>query len=180
MIAKDNILASISSNRHRTFSHVVRYRTYLTPPSNPFREGKSKFQVLRELLLVVLVCTVVLMAMSRLFYHRPIDGSNMATPVLQPPSDALARRATAGLVNSQAVQQNGSKNRFQKLKSKPKTQVDETNRNELHVDSATSQPDIPMTKSIDATHQMESGLMANTALIQSDYPGGFPAVFGDQ
>ena len=175
MIAKDNILSSISSNRHRTFSHVVRYRTYLTPPSNPFREGKSKFQVLRELLLVVLVCAVVLMTMSRLLYHRPIDESNNVTRALQPPAEALALRTTAGLVNTEFEQQKGSKNRFQKLRSEPMTRLDEANRNELHVDSATSPSDKPMTKSIDTTHRIEPRLVADNALIQSFYPDKTPA-----
>ena len=172
MIAKDNLLASISANRHRTFSHVVRYRTYLTPPSNPFREGKSKFQVLRELFLVVLVCAVVLMAMSRFFYNRPIDDnlkSNMATS-LQIPAESLARRTATGAVNTQAVQLKEFKNRLPKLRSEPKSQVDEVNRNELHVDSATSQPDITMTKLIDPAHEMKSGLIDNNALSQNDYP----------
>lgn len=170
MLAKDNLLASISSNRHRTFSHVVRYRTYLTPPSNPFREGKSRFQVLREVVLVVLVCTVALMAMSRLFCHRPIDHHKSPTKVVQRPTEALVRHATKGVSNAQALQERTPKTLFHKLRSEPKPQVGATKLNEQHVDSTTSLPGITKSTSKDTIEQMGSGSIANEVLSQSDYP----------
>jgi hypothetical protein len=170
MIAKDNILASISSNRHRTFSHVVRYRTYLTPPSNPFREGKSKFQVLRECVLVILVCTVALMAMSRLFYHRPIDVNNSATNAGQRPSEALlVRHVTKGVSNTQATQEKAANHLSLELRSELESPVGSTKHSELYVDNPT-QPGITKTKSKDATEQMGSELISIKALSQSAHP----------
>jgi hypothetical protein len=62
MISKDTILNNGQSSSllsRKPNAHMVRYRTYLTPPSNPFRESKSKLQLLREAVLILAVCALV-------------------------------------------------------------------------------------------------------------------------
>mmetsp|Transcript_19215 Transcript_19215/g.31917 ORF Transcript_19215/g.31917 Transcript_19215/m.31917 type:complete len:217 (+) Transcript_19215:98-748(+) len=67
---------------NRRFSHFVRYQTYLTPPSNPFREGKSKLQLLREAFLVLFIVALILTVVLRCVYQ---DDS---TTLLEQPSPA--------------------------------------------------------------------------------------------
>eukprot|EP00546_Thalassionema_frauenfeldii_P012673 CAMPEP_0178909906 /NCGR_PEP_ID=MMETSP0786-20121207/8797_1 /TAXON_ID=186022 /ORGANISM="Thalassionema frauenfeldii, Strain CCMP 1798" /LENGTH=219 /DNA_ID=CAMNT_0020582089 /DNA_START=61 /DNA_END=721 /DNA_ORIENTATION=+ len=42
------------------FAYAARYRSYLTPPSNPFREGKTKLQMVKEVFLVLLLAALLI------------------------------------------------------------------------------------------------------------------------
>jgi hypothetical protein len=117
MISKDNILGGIST-RNRTFSHVVRYRTYLTPPSNPFREGKSKFQVLREVVLIVMICALVVTVVVRFFQAD--------TPLLSPP--VMTQQGT------ETVSDQMFKSQVHKLRGKRHSEARERNGHHDHKD----------------------------------------------
>lgn len=80
MVSKTISTARGGGLPNRTFAHLVRYRTYLTPPSNPFREGKSKLQLLREVLLLVFIVSLILTVIVRLFQEE--DSSTAVLPNL--------------------------------------------------------------------------------------------------
>lgn len=54
---KDN---TIGSGTWRSYAYAARYRSYLTPPSNPFREGKTKLQMVKEVFLVLLLAALLI------------------------------------------------------------------------------------------------------------------------
>jgi hypothetical protein len=58
----------IASRRARSISNVARYRTYLVPPSNPFREGKSKLQILRETLAIISLLIISILILDRIWH----------------------------------------------------------------------------------------------------------------
>lgn len=63
MIYKDN---TTSSGSWRTYTYAAPYRSYLTPPSNPFREGKTKLQMLKETLLVLLLAALLMAVLAQI------------------------------------------------------------------------------------------------------------------
>jgi hypothetical protein len=149
----------IASRRARSISNVARYRTYLVPPSNPFREGKSKLQILRETLAIISLLIISILILDRIWHggkSQEIITSNSALK-----STHLKSYQTAD-VKAETFSKSAFQTQLEEFRSKqkeelivPNAAVDETNAvmSEEHVENGIPIEEASQTsqKSMDST-----------------------------